>query len=111
MNDEKLSELRYRIRHSAAHVMADVVTSMYPDAKLAIGPPTDDGFYYDFLVDNPFTDEDLTRIEGQMKKIIGKNLPFQYAEYSREEILKMNVDEPLKLEVIAEIPEEETIST
>jgi len=111
MNDEKLSELRYRIRHSAAHVMADVVTSMYPDAKLAIGPPTDDGFYYDFLVDNPFTDEDLTKIEGQMKKIIGKNLPFQYAEYSREEILKMNVDEPLKLEVIAEIPEEETIST
>ena len=111
MNDEKLSELRYRIRHSAAHVMADVVTSMYPDTKLAIGPPTEDGFYYDFLVNNPFTDEDLTKIEREMKKIIEKNLPFQYAEYSREEILKMNVDEPLKLEVIAEIPEEETIST
>ena len=69
MNDEELSDLRYRIRHSAAHVMADVVTTMYPDAKLAIGPPTEDGFYYDFLVENPFSDEDLKRIERQMKKI------------------------------------------
>ena len=111
MNDEELSDLRYRIRHSAAHVMADVVTTMYPDAKLAIGPPTEDGFYYDFLVENPFSDEDLKRIERQMKKIIGRNLPFEYSEYSREEILEKNKQEPLKLEVISEIPEGEKITT
>ena len=111
MNDEELSNLRYRIRHSAAHVMADVVTTMYPDAKLAIGPPTEDGFYYDFLVENPFSDEDLKRIERQMKKIIGRNLSFEYSEYSRQEILEKNKHEPLKLEVISEIPEGETITT
>ena len=111
MNDEELSDLRYRIRHSAAHVMADVVTTMYPDAKLAIGPPTEDGFYYDFLVENPFSDEDLKRIERQMKKIIGRNLSFEYSEYSREEILEKNKQEPLKLEVISEIPEGEKITT
>ncbi len=111
MNDEELSDLRYRIRHSAAHVMADVVTTMYPDAKLAIGPPTEDGFYYDFLVENPFSDEDLKKIERQMKKIIGRNLSFEYSEYSREEILEKNKQEPLKLEVISEIPEGEKITT
>ena len=111
MNDEELSDLRYRIRHSAAHVMADVVTTMYPDAKLAIGPPTEDGFYYDFLVENPFSDEDLKRIERQMKKIIGRNLSFEYSEYSRQEILEKNKHEPLKLEVISEIPEGEKITT
>ena len=111
MNDEELSDLRYRIRHSAAHVMADVVTTMYPDAKLAIGPPTEDGFYYDFLVENPFSDEDIKRIERQMKKIIGRNLSFEYSEYSREEILEKNKQEPLKLEVISEIPEGEKITT
>ena len=111
MNDEELSDLRYRIRHSAAHVMADVVTTMYPDAKLAIGPPTEDGFYYDFLVENPFSEEDIKRIERQMKKIIGRNLSFEYSEYSREEILEKNKQEPLKLEVISEIPEGEKITT
>lgn len=91
--------------------MADVVTTMYPDAKLAIGPPTEDGFYYDFLVENPFSEEDIKRIERQMKKIIGRNLSFEYSEYSREEILEKNKQEPLKLEVISEIPEGEKITT
>ena len=61
----ELYELRKRIRHSAAHVMADVTTKMFPEAKLAIGPPTDDGFYYDFLTDAPFTDDDLEKIENE----------------------------------------------
>ena len=65
---EDLIELRKRIRHSASHVMADVVTRMFPEVKLAIGPPTDDGFYYDFLTQNPFTDQDLKKIEKIMKK-------------------------------------------
>ena len=106
-----LANLRERIRHSTAHVMADVVTTMFPDAKLAIGPPTEDGFYYDFLISNPFTDDDLAEIEGRMKAVIARNLPFIYSEYSREDSLQMNADEPLKLEIIEEIPEDEAIST
>lgn len=106
-----LMELRTRIRHSTAHVMADVVTTLFPEAKLAIGPPTDDGFYYDFMADEPFTTEDLTRIEEQMKSIIAQDLPFVYREYSREVALDMNSGEPLKLEIIDEIPEVESIST
>ena len=62
-----LIELRKRIRHSAAHVMADVVTQMFPEAKLGIGPPTDEGFYYDFMVEEPFSEQDLSRIEKRMR--------------------------------------------
>ena len=64
--DRELAELRTRIRHSASHVMADVVAAMFPEAKLAIGPPTDEGFYYDFMVAEPFTTEDLARIEERL---------------------------------------------
>jgi threonyl-tRNA synthetase len=106
-----LAELRKRIRHSAAHVMADVVTQMYPEAKLAIGPPTEDGFYYDFLVPEPFKEEDLEEIERRMRDVMARDLPFEYKEYPRDEALKLNADEPLKLEIIREIPEEEAIST
>ena len=109
--DPDLAELRRRIRHSTSHVMADVVTTLFPDAKLAIGPPTDDGFYYDFLVEEPFTTEDLESIEQRMKKVVASDLTFEYQEYAREEALSMNADEPLKLEIIEEIPEGEPIST
>ena len=106
-----IGELRRRIRHSAAHVMADVVTQMFPEAKLAIGPPTDDGFYYDFLVMNPFTSEDLEKIEGRMRAVIAADLSFEYAEYPREEAMRMNAEEPFKTEIIEEIPVGEPIST
>ena len=109
--DADITELRERIRHSTAHVMADVVTQMFPDIKLAIGPPTEDGFYYDFLAPEPFRDEDLERIESQMKEVIARDLAFEYSEYPREEALALNSDEPLKLEIISEIPEDEPIST
>ena len=109
--DADIADLRERIRHSTAHVMADVVTQMFPDLKLAIGPPTEDGFYYDFLAPEPFRDEDLRRIERRMRGIIARNLPFEYSEYPREEALRLNADEPLKLEIINEIPEDEAIST
>ncbi len=109
--DSELIELRRRIRHSAAHVMADVVKTLFPDAKIGIGPPTDDGFYYDFMVDTPFTPEDVHRIENRMRRIVKRNHKFEYSEYSREEINKLNADEPLKLEVISGIPEGEAIST
>ena len=109
--DSELVELRRRIRHSAAHVMADVVKTMFPDAKIGIGPPTEDGFYYDFMVEEPFTPEDITRIERRMRGVIKRNLAFEYREHSREDINRLNADEPLKLEVISEIPEGEPIST
>ena len=109
--DADIANLRARIRHSAAHIMADAVTQLYPDIKLAIGPPTDDGFYYDFLAPEPFRDEDLKRIERRMRGVIARNLPFEYSEYPRDEALQLHSDEPLKLEVISEIPEDEAIST
>ena len=110
-DDPGLADLRTRIRHSAAHVMADVVTKMYPEAKLAIGPPTEDGFYYDFLVSHPFAPEDLEEIERRMGEVIAGRLPFMYKEYTHEEARAMNGDEPLKQEIIDEIPEGEVIST
>ncbi|MED5450634.1 MAG: threonine--tRNA ligase [Chloroflexota bacterium] len=111
MATDKLKDLRERIRHSTAHVMADVVKQLYPDVKLAIGPPTEDGFYYDFMVDIPFSEEDLEKIETAMRKVISNDLPFIYSEYSRQEIVDMNSTEPLKLEVISDIPDGEVIST
>ena len=109
--DADLAELRQWIRHSAAHVMADVATKMFPDAKLAIGPPTDDGFYYDFMVPEPFSEDDLEKIEAQMAETISRDLPFEHQEYGREEALALNAEEPLKLEIIADIPEDEPITT
>ena len=112
MSDQiDLAELRKRIRHSAAHVMADVVTKMYPHAKLGIGPPTDDGFYYDFMVDEPFSEQDLARIEKRMRKVIQRDFPFEYREYPRDQAVHMNAEEPLKLEIIEDIPASEQITT
>ena len=107
----ELAELRKRIRHSTAHVMADVVTAMFPQAKLAIGPPTDEGFYYDFLVDKPFSSEDLERIEDEMRRTVKSDLQFEFHEYPREDALAMNAEQPLKLEIIEGIPVDESITT
>ena len=106
-----LIELRKRIRHSAAHVMADVVTTMFPEAKLGIGPPTDDGFYYDFMVEEPFSEQDLSRIEKRMRRVVQQNHTFEYHEYPRDVAEEMNASEPLKMEIIDEIPEDEKITT
>ena len=106
-----LVELRKRIRHSAAHVMADVVTQMFPEAKLGIGPPTDEGFYYDFMVEEPFSEQDLSRIEKRMRRVVQQNHTFEYHEYPRDEAERMNASEPLKMEIIEEIPEDEKITT
>ena len=111
VQDADLAEHRRRLRHSASHVMADVVTKMFPEAKLAIGPPTDDGFYYDFLVAEPFTPADLEEITTRMREVMARDLPFEYSEYTRDAAQAMNAEEPLKLEIISEIPETEAIST
>ena len=106
----QMSDLE-RLRHSCAHVLATAVLRLWPDAKLDIGPPTAEGFYYDFMVAEPFTTEDLETIEQQMNALIARDLPFIYREYSRDVVLHMNSDEPMKLEIINEIPEGESITT
>ncbi len=106
-----LAEQRYRIRHSAAHVMADAITSIWPQAKLTIGPPTDDGFYYDIDLDHHITPEDLKEVERRMRKIIGANDHFVREEISREDARRRFSENQYKLENIDEIPEGEAITT
>ena len=106
-----LDAQRHRIRHSAAHVMADAITSIWPQAKLTIGPPTDDGFYYDIDLDHRLTPEDLKEVERRMRKIIGANDPFVREEISREDAQQRFAENEYKLENIAEIPEGEVITT
>lgn len=88
--------------HSSSHIMAMAVKRLFPDAKLGIGPSIENGFYYDFLVEQPFTDEDLGKIKKEMKKIISKNIPFERKEVSRDEALKMlkENNEELKIELL-----------
>lgn len=93
----------YRIRHSLAHVMAQAVVEQFPDAKIAIGPPIEDGFYYDFELPEDFSEKDLKNIEKRMKKIIGGNHPFSVRDISPEEGREMFADEPYKLELIEDL--------
>ena len=89
------------IRHSAAHVLAQAVQQLHPEAKLGIGPPVSDGFYYDFDVAQPFTPDDLTKLESAMKKIIKSGQRFSRRRYdSLDEARKELADEPYKLELI-----------
>jgi threonyl-tRNA synthetase len=100
----------YRLRHSAAHVLAQAVTHLFPEAKMTIGPPTEEGFYYDFDRDTPFTPEDLVALEAEMAQGIGRDEPFVCREVSREEVLEMFRDNPFKVELIREFPEGERIT-
>ena len=108
--DPELVDLRSRMRHSAAHVLAEAVLEMWPEAKLTIGPSTQDGFYYDFGVEQPFTPEDLKRIEKRMRKSIGRNHPFVEREVSRKEAAELVKDNPFKLEILEGIPEDEDVT-
>jgi threonyl-tRNA synthetase len=95
--------LLYRIRHSAAHVMAQAVRERFGaegPVRLAIGPPIEQGFYYDFDLPRPVTDEDLVWIEARMKEIIQGNYPFQYREVTADEARRIFNEEPYKLELI-----------
>ena len=74
--DKELKFLRERMRHSAAHIMADAVLKLFPNAKLAIGPPTEDGFYYDFQLEKPFTPDDLDDIRKYIKEVLENNNTF-----------------------------------
>ena len=101
----------YKMRHSAAHVMATAVLEVFPDAKLAIGPPIEHGFYYDFDLPRSLTPEDLAEIEGRMAAHIKAAEPFERAVVSRDEALLLFADQPYKVELIQALPEDETIST
>ncbi len=97
--DYEKSEL-YRIRHSASHVMAEAVLEMFPDARVAIGPAIEDGFYYDFDLPRSLTPEDLEVIEKRMKELIKAKEDFVYQEISAEEARQIFRDQPYKLELI-----------
>ena len=93
------------MRHSTAHVLAQAVVRLYPEAKYSIGPPIEDGFYYDFDVDKPFTPDDLEQIEAEMRKIVKENQRFEREEIERERALELFVDQPYKLEIIEGVPD------
>ncbi|MBR2461520.1 MAG: threonine--tRNA ligase [Spirochaetaceae bacterium] len=98
------------IRHSTSHVMAEAVLKLFPGSKVAIGPSIENGFYYDFELTRPITQEDLPAIEKEMRKILSSNKEFQRKELSREEARAMFADQPYKLELIDGLPEDATIS-
>ena len=108
---EAEDELR-AIRHTASHVLAQAVKRLYPEAKLAIGPAIDDGFYYDFDREGGFTPEDLEKLEAEMSKIVKENLPVKPFVLPRAEAIQFMEEkgEPYKVELIEDRPEEETIS-
>ncbi|MBQ4638247.1 MAG: threonine--tRNA ligase [Clostridia bacterium] len=98
------------LRHSASHVLAQAVKRVRPDAKLAIGPAIDNGFYYDFDLDPAFSQDDLQAIENQMAKIIKQNDRIERFELEREAALEFMREEPYKCELINDLPEGEKIS-
>ncbi len=104
----------YALRHSAAHLMAQSVLQLYPDAKLTIGPPIENGFYYDIdFGDTKFSEDDLSRIEAKMAENAGLDLPIVREEMSREDARKRLLElrqDPYKLELLDDIPEGDAIS-
>jgi len=99
--EEKLD----RMRHSAAHILAEAVQYLFPEAKFGIGPTIENGFYYDFDLPRSLTPGDLTVIEGKMGEIIRANLPFTKEEMSKEEASRLFATQPYKLELIKELPD------
>ena len=100
------------VRHTCSHVLAEAVKRLYPEAKLAIGPAIDEGFYYDFDVEHPFSREELDKIEAEMKKIIKEGNRLEKFELPRSEAIKFMEDkgEPYKVELIQDLPEDAVIS-
>ncbi|MBN2810744.1 MAG: threonine--tRNA ligase [Spirochaetales bacterium] len=98
------------VRHSTAHVMAEAVLTLFPGAKVAIGPSIDHGFYYDFQLPRAISPDDLPEIEREMRKLINAHSDFVRREVSRAEALELFKDEPFKTELIQDLPESEIIS-
>lgn len=96
--------------HTTSHIMAQAVKRLFPDVKFAIGPSIDDGFYYDFDVEKPFTEEDKSKIEEEMKKIIKENIEIERFSLPKDKALELMKEQPYKVELIEELPEGEEIS-
>jgi len=94
------------MRHSVSHVMAEAILSIFPDAKFAIGPAIEDGFYYDFDLPRPLTPEDLPVIEKKMNEIVKANLPFKRRDLTKNEAKKLFANQPYKLELLEEISDD-----
>lgn len=105
-------QIRLKYRHTTSHIMAQAVKNLWPDVKLAIGPAIENGFYYDFDMDHKISDQDLLKIQKEMKKIIKANYPLERFELPREEAIKFMEDkgEDYKVELIKDLPEDEVIS-
>lgn len=103
---------RAAFHHTTSHILAQAVKRLFPETKLAIGPSIADGFYYDFDRPEPFSPEDLEALEAEMKKIVKEDLKLEYFTLPREEAIALmkEKDEPYKVELIEDLPEEETIS-
>ena len=112
MNVDQTYDRLYRVRHSAAHVLATAMLDLFPDAQMGIGPPTDDGFYYDFELPRALTPDDLKTLQKLMRKHKKANYPFEYSEHDREAALAYfeETNQPFKVELINDLPDDETIS-
>src|SRR5918992_3644056 len=93
------------LRHSTAHAMAQAITELYPGSQLTIGPPIENGFYYDIDVNGRITEEDLPRIEEKMREVVGRALPIERQEVSKAEVERLYADNPYKLEIIGDLEE------
>ncbi|GAB4516273.1 MAG: threonine--tRNA ligase [Anaerolineae bacterium] len=104
MSEERYEESHlYRLRHSLAHVMAQAMLERFPDAKIAIGPPIEDGFYYDFELPEPITEDVLKDVQKRMKKIVSGNHDFSVREVTPEEARQLFANQPYKLELIEDL--------
>ena len=105
-------QVRSNYRHTTSHILAQAVKKLWPDAKLAIGPSIENGFYYDFDMEHKLNDQDLLKIQKEMKKIIQANYPLERFELPRDEAIKFMADkhEDYKVELIEDLPEDEVIS-
>tara|TARA_B100000941_G_scaffold290739_1_gene274433 strand:+ start:50 stop:1810 length:1761 start_codon:yes stop_codon:yes gene_type:complete len=107
---DDLEKLRFNIRHSTAHIMAEAVMNLFPGTKLGIGPPTSDGFYYDFDCPKQLSKDDFKSIESEMKKIIKSKRKFTGSVISRDEATKKFSEQEYKLEIIKHLPEDEELT-
>ena len=103
-------EYRKMYWHTCSHIMAQAVKRLYPEVKLAIGPAIENGFYYDFDAPFGFNPELLEKIEEEMRKICKENLKLERSEHTREEALELMKDEPYKIELINDLPDDAVIS-
>src|SRR5687768_18417888 len=107
---EKNEDALYLVRHSAAHMLATAVRKIRPEAGIGFGPPIEDGFYYDFDVAEPFTPEDVEKIEAEMLRVAQADQAFERRQVTKEEARALFADDPLKLERLEELGEDEIIS-